>query len=298
MTQAFLVESPEPIDFTTEVAVTLEQSVRQTAGGGLQTGSATLNPLLGDLVAALSDRPATIDPLTGKTPPPIRPDPGDPPLEHSLAGTTRHARLSDLARLGRLASQVEANRFSAQLAALTPTASVGTRSRISASVIEMERREDGIFARLHPERGSEPMSLRGGDRLVFAEILPQMRPGEVHVRHWSGRAAQSGATIRVDAKQEGVTILRGQNATGITVADRARLTGLILAIDPTRGSLIGSPPPQALGSCGSPSRTGRNRTSRHSGSRGRRQRRPGAIRGPFSTNIYPHPASLEHDRSS
>jgi hypothetical protein len=236
-TAALLLESPEPIDFTEEVTVTLEQRVRQ-AGGGTASIDPALDPLLEDLVAVISERPRPR--LGGLIPPRPEPRPTDASGGPLLS---RGARLADLARLDRLGARLDPVAASV-VAGRATGAPPAARRR--PGLLDVDLRDGRLHARIDepgPARrgagaGDTPLLLRRGDRVVIAEILGGAGADAIRVRRWSGQARRSGAGLHVDAHADGESIVRGAHVAALTPDDLARLTGLLVAVDPGRGVIV------------------------------------------------------------
>lgn len=242
-TAAFLLESPEPIDFTEEVTATLEQRARER-GGDTELIDAALDPLLENLIALITERRG---PGLGG---PIPPRPG-PPRGGAMRGrplVSRGAHLAELMRLDRLAARIDPRPAVAGNVGASRATAVPRMAPSGAGLLDLDMQGGRLHARIDGPRparahgavagGFVPQRLHRGDRVVFAEILDGAQGDALRVRRWSGNAKRSGAAFHVDAQEEGESVLRGAHVATLTADDLARLTGLVIAIDPSRGVII------------------------------------------------------------
>lgn len=214
-TQGFLLETPEPLDFTEEVTVALEQQVRVPGGD------------LSDLFPFVR---ALVDEVWGPTF-----DVEGPGGEDRIRAGTRTGVLELLDR-GRLDTELRA--------AMTPaTASppaapeMAARGRAGGGLAATRNGEELHLQFDEQAAGRGAAGLRAGDRVELVEVESVTASGTVEVAVWSGHAERRGGTLGARAERRAHRRLRGSEHLRAG-SHPGRLEGVTIAVDPVRGRII------------------------------------------------------------
>lgn len=217
-TECLLLESPEPIDFTAEVAARLERRVVSTSGSGIIIDAELLGGLVGELLGGLGAHLITArgpaEPSKTPVPEPPGPRPVDVLGEFALAEAAGNVTPVE-ARAGAVA-----------------------RPRPSVQITDVARHETGIDVEVRLDE--VPAGALADDRVIFIERADD----GARLRIYTGRIGPSrlgGSTARVHAiESDDVTVLRTADSIFGSGIMSGMSRSVVVAVLPGIGALGGN----------------------------------------------------------
>ena len=228
--QGFLLESPEPIDFTEEVNVTLRQRVR-VPGGDV---SVVLPEVATLLERAWEEKLDLSDLGVAPGEPTASPGPHHPRLGSQIA-----ALLDPRNLIRTLTAASDKTTFIGLPPSETGVAATRVATRLADGAMAATSTATGLHIQLNEQSaGRGPVGLRVGDRVEVMELMSVAEGEELRLKRWAGTAERrGGGALAVDATEESTTIVPG-STVALAPSELNLLDGVMVAIDPARGRII------------------------------------------------------------